>query len=81
MPSSGEGKSFSNNEVMALIEDFRGNIRLIAEDVSSLREDMTEVKDRLSSLEIEIRSLKDVIQVAVPDLTRRVTKLEAKVGA
>ena len=77
MSNPREGKSFSNNEVMALIESFRLDIRLIAEDIGSLKEDMTEVKNRLGSLETKVQTLEDAVRLSLP----RISKLEAKVGA
>ena len=68
---------FTRNEVAALVENLRADFRVVAEVVLPLRDDMIEVKERLSAVEIEVRSLKDVVAVAIPDLTRRVGRLES----
>lgn len=69
-----EGKSFSNNEVMALIESFKNDIKVIAEDTTALREDMTEVKERLSGVEVRLTGVEDAVRGTLP----RLTKLEVK---
>ena len=73
-----EGKSFSGGEVMALIESFENNIKIIAEDTGALREDMTEVKERLTNLETEVRTIKDAVNIAIPSQEIRLKKLETK---
>ena len=75
-----EDKNFTPNQVAALVESLRNDIKAIAEDTTSIREDMTEVKDRLSILETDVRTVKDAIQIALPSLNQRVSKLEAKIG-
>ena len=71
---------YTAREVAALIEDLRSEFRTVSEVVIPLREDMMEVKERLSSLETEVRSLKDVIRIAIPDHAKRLTRIESHLG-
>ena len=75
MPNSREGKSFSNNEVMALIESFRHDIRVIAEDVGSLKEDVHVLKEDMTEVKRRLTSIEDAIRLTIP----RISKLEAKI--
>ncbi len=72
-------------EVGALVERLENKIGGVAEGVGSLVEDMSDVKGRLAVMEGDVRSIKDVLRIAVPDLTKglsevtkRVSRLEAK---
>lgn len=73
-------KNFTSNEVAALVEGLKSDFRGVAEGVTSLQENMTDVKDRLSNIESKVSQLKDAVSIAIPDLNKRVTKLEIKVG-
>ena len=73
-------KTFSSTEVGTLVESLRGDVQSVAEGVTYLRNDMDDVKTRLSTLEVEVRSMKDAVYVAIPSLSKRVTVLESKVG-
>ena len=53
------------NEVGTLIENLRGEFRVVSEAVLPLREDMVDVKSRLSAVEFEV---KDVVRVAIPSM-------------
>ena len=74
------GKTFSPTEVGTLVESLRTDIRSVAEGVTLLRKDVDELKSRVSSLEVEVRSMKDVLRVAIPSINVRLANLEAKVG-
>ena len=83
-----EEKDFSNNEVMTLIENLKSEFRAVAEGVTLLDERLVTVEGRLGGVEgrlgaVENRlsAVEDAVRIAVPSLTSRVTKLEAKVGA
>ena len=69
-------KSFSATEVGTLVEGFRTDLSLVSERVGTLCEDMSEVKDRISSLEGEVRGLKDAVRLSLP----RISRLESKAG-
>ena len=79
-PMSKEPKSFTPNEVAALVEELKSEFRAVVEVVAPLPNRLDKVEERLAVVETEVRSLKDVIGIALPSLTRRVDKLEAKVG-
>ena len=68
---------YTPNQVAAIIERLEGKFQFVLDVAAPLRDDMTEVKESLNKLEVEVHSLKDVIRVAVPDLSRRIQKLEA----
>ena len=70
---------FTAREVAVLIEDLRGEFRAVSEVVFPLREDMIEVKERLSALETKVQSLDDVVRLAIPDHAKRISRLESKV--
>ena len=75
MPNPKDDRNFSNNEVMALVESFKNDIKVIAEDTTSLREDMAEVKDRLSSVETTLKTLDDAVRNTLPDHEKRIAKV------
>lgn len=74
---------FTAREVAALVEDLRSEFRVVSEGLVSLlplREEMVEVKERLTKVEERLGSVEDVLRIALPDLTKRVSRLESKVG-
>ena len=74
---------FTAREVGVLIEELRSDFRTVSEGLTSLlplKEDMIEVKNRLSNLEFEVRTLKDVIRVEIPSIKSRLSAVEAKVN-
>ncbi len=73
-------ESFTSNQVTAIIESLRGEFRAVAEVVVPLREDMIEVKERLTKVEMELIQVKDAVHIAIPSLTKRVERLESKAG-
>ena len=75
-----EGKNFSNNEVMALVESFRNDIRGIAEDLSSVKDDVSILKEDMTEVKTDLILIKDAVRVAIPALTQRVNRLESKAG-
>ena len=74
-----EDKFFTATEVGTLIEGFQGQLSVVAEGVVSLQNDMVEVKDRLTKLEVRVGSIEDVIRINIPGHERRITALESKV--
>jgi len=73
-------KTFSVTEVGTLVESLQTDIRSVAEGVTSLHNNMDDVKTRLSAVEGEVRSMKDVLRVSIPSINVRLANLEAKVG-
>ena len=80
-PDNKDDKGFTNSQVGALIESFRIDIKAIAEDLSSAREDITILKIDMVQVKEDLTFVKDAVKLAIPALTKRVTQLEAKVGA
>lgn len=72
--------NFTAREVAVLIEELRGEFRAVSGVVFPLREDMIEVKERLSSLEVKVQSLNDVVRLAIPDHAKRISRIETKLG-
>jgi hypothetical protein len=71
---------FSSREVAVLIEDLRSDFRSVSEVVLPLREDMAEVKERLTGVEERLTSVEDALRIAVPDLGKRVSRLESLIN-
>ena len=71
---------FTSREVIAIVEDLKGEFRTVAESVVGLREDVTGLKERVFSLEGRVGTLEDVIRVAVPGIAKRVDRIEAKLN-
>ncbi|MBI4711075.1 MAG: hypothetical protein HY767_01220 [Candidatus Omnitrophica bacterium] len=74
------GKMFSSTEVGTLIEELRSDFRAVVEVVAPLPERLTRVEERLSAVENRLIRVEDVVRVAIPSLSTRVSTLEAKVG-
>ena len=73
-------KTFSVTEVGTLVESLRGDISVVAENMVSVKDDFSVLKSDVHELKTDMKLVKDVIRVAIPSLSARVTNLEAKVG-
>lgn len=71
---------FSAREVAVLIENLENKFNVVLETVIPLRNDMAEVKERLTSVEQKLTSVEDVIRVAFPAINNRFSRIEAKLG-
>ena len=71
---------FTAREVGLLIEDLRTEIRVVAEVVSPIPERLSAVEERLAGVENRLTSVEDVIRAAIPNLSKRVSRLETKAG-
>lgn len=78
--SAGMEDKFTAREVGVLVEELRSEFRTVAEIVAPIPEHLSAVEERLTIVETEVRSLKDVIHIAIPDLSKRVSRLETKAG-
>ena len=75
LPSPMKDDKFTAREVVVLVEDLRSEFRAVSEVVVPLREDMAEVKERLTGLEGEVRLLKDAMRVGLPSINARLLAL------
>ena len=75
-----EEDKFTAREVATLIEDLRSEFKVVLDVVVPLREDMLEVKERLSALETRMLSLEDVVRLAIPDHAKRLSRIESHLG-
>lgn len=71
-------KDYSVTEVGTLLESMDKKIDFLMEVVVPLREDMAEVKERLTNVETDVRTIKDVIRIEIPSMKSRISTLEAK---
>ena len=71
---------YSAREVVAIVEDLKGEFRVVAEAVTGLSERVGGLETRVSSLEVRVGTLEDVIRIGVPSINRRLASLEARVG-
>lgn len=80
MPSNKPNKTFTVTEVGTLVESFRNDISVIAEDLRSVKEDVNILKSDVHELKLDMKVVKDVIRIEIPFLKERVTRLEVKTG-
>ena len=80
-PNKGPSKEFTAGHVAAMIESFDGKVSAMAESVEAIREDVNVLKTDVAELKSDMVFVKDAIKVAIPDLAKRVSRLETKVGA
>ena len=73
-----EDRPFSGTEVGALIESFRGDISVIAEDVRTLRVDVGILKEDVRDIKIRLTGVEDVLRISIPQTNSRLAVLESK---
>ena len=71
---------FTAREVAVLVEELGNKFRTVSEAVLPLREDMAEVKERLSKVESRLTLVEDAVRIAVPSLSKRVSRIETKLN-
>ncbi len=71
---------FSATEVGTILESMNRKFDIILENVLPLRQNIAEVKAQLTNLETRFTLVEDTVRVAIPELFRRVQRLETKVG-
>jgi BMFP domain-containing protein YqiC len=76
----GTEKTFTSTEVGTLIESLRADFRAVAEVVAPIPERLSAVENRLEKVEIRLTSVEDVVRIAIPSLSARVSVLETKAG-
>ena len=72
--------NFTAREVAVLFEQLRSEIRTIGEVLVPLPGRISVLEERVTNLETEVRSVIDVIRIAIPGHEKRITRLETKVG-
>ncbi len=80
MSTPKNGKSFSANEVAALVESFKKDISPIAEGVCSLKENANILKNDMTGVKSDLTVIKDVIRTAIPSINKRIETIEVKIG-
>ena len=73
-------KEFTAREVAVLVERLEGKFQFALDILVPLREDMSEVKERLTSVEERLGRVDDGLRVGFPSINARLSALEAKVG-
>ena len=71
---------FTATEVGTLVESFRNDIAVIPEDLTSVKTDVGILKTDVHELKTDMKIVRDVIRVAVPSHSNRISALEAKTG-
>lgn len=79
-PNKPAKDTYTATEVGTLLESVDQKFKHVMEVVSPLPDRLLAVEGRLSMVETEVRSLKDVIRIAIPDHAKRLLRLETKVG-
>ena len=69
---------FSAREVAVLVEDLKSEFHTVVEIVAPLPERLSAVEVRLEKVEVRLASLEGAFRTVIPDLTRRVSRLETK---
>ena len=73
-------RGFTANEVAALVENIEKKIDTVLEILSPLQEDVNVLKEDNAEIKERLTRIEDAVRVSVPDLNKRVSKLEAKVS-
>ena len=71
---------YSVTEVGTLIEAFQKDLGSVAEEVRGLSSWREGIDLRLESMGGRLVRIEDAVRVSVPDHSKRLTRLEAKVG-
>ncbi|MSR76759.1 MAG: hypothetical protein EXS63_00815 [Candidatus Omnitrophica bacterium] len=75
-----EDKPFSGTHVGALIESFRNDMSIMAEQLDTVSSDVAILKEDVKELKTDMRTVKDVLRVFIPEINARITALEIKTG-
>ncbi len=74
-----EDRPFTGTEVGALIESFRSELRVIAEHLDTVCEDVGILKVDVRDIKNRLIVVEDTIRIALPSIYSRICVLEAKV--
>ena len=73
--------NFTVTEVGTLVESLRNDISVIAEDLTSVKNNVNILRTDVHELKNGMKIVRDVVRIAIPSLSVRVSSLEAKVGS
>ena len=73
-------EGFTPSQVGALLETMDKKIDFLAEGIAPIPERLEKIEERLTKVEIKLISVEDAVRIAIPSLTKRVNRLENKVG-
>ena len=71
---------YSVTEVGTLIESFQSQLSVFGERLGSACEDIAVLKEDVGEIKTRLVTVEDVIRISLPDIYRRITTLEVKVG-
>lgn len=74
-----EDKFYSPTEVGTLIESFRNDISIIAERTGTLCTDVTFLKSEVKEIKNRLITVEDVIRITIPSIHTRFSALESKI--
>ena len=75
-----DDKHDTSTEVGTLVESFRNDISVIAEEVRGLSDWRGEVTIRLDNIENRLVLCEDAIRISIPDIYRQLTLVKVKIG-
>lgn len=79
-PSKPAKDTYTVTEVGTLLKSVEQKFKHVMEVVAPLPDRLSAVEVRLSAVETEVRSLKNVVRIAIPNHEKRIVRLEKKVG-
>lgn len=74
-----EEKFYTPTEVGTLIESFRHDVSIIAEEVRGLSSRVGKIEVRLTCIEDRLTHVEDALRVGFPDIFKRLARIESKV--
>jgi len=78
MSNKAKDSGFTNTEVGTLIEEFRGDIKLLAGGFSVMSKDIHDLKNDVGEIKTRLVTVEDAIKIALPTHEKRITSLELK---
>lgn len=74
-----ENKIYTATEVGTLIESFRNDISLLAENIGTIKKDVAILKEDMADVRQRFKIVEDTIRVALPQIFSRLDRVEIKV--
>ena len=79
-PTKPAKETFTTTEVGTLVEGLRSEFRTVVEVVAPLPGRLSAVEDRLSRVEVRLTGVEDAVRIALPSLSKRVSRIETKLS-